>query len=435
MITFTYDNAYAYIRLIIISQTILRMNIKKIMHTPIFYGWIIIFILIHILSIGAGLGFYAQSVYLNALVNEHNFAVSQIALGNTIFLLSSAVAGLLTAEAVQRIDIRWVFAAGATGMALSLYFLSHVETLPFIYAAYVCLGVSFSCISLIPSTALITRWFIKRRGLAMSFAHSGLSLGGIIITPLLAHYVSETGMNALRSIFLLGLCCSIIPICFFIRSSPHKLGLSPDGIEAQNEQEQNLDGISVKAAIRSHFFILVTLAFLCAMLVQVGILGHLYHWAHTRANASTAAYAISFLAMFSFLGRLLLGIFIDRLSLYKTVLALFVLQGIAVLCLAHAYGTIYVLCATAFFGLTVGTMLMSQPLLIASAFGLRDFPRILSINQLCSSLGMAFGPSLVGILYDYGGYNFSLLCTGLFSLLSLILLLGAGSRNSVYLTS
>ena len=46
---------------------------------------------------------------------------------------------------------------------------------------------------------------------------------------------------------------------------------------------------------------------------------------------------------------------------------------------------------------------MSQPLLVASAFGVRDFPRILSVHQLAMNGGVALGPVAIGLMYDFGG--------------------------------
>ena len=45
------------------------------------------------------------------------------------------------------------------------------------------------------------------------------------------------------------------------------------------------------------------------------------------------------------------------------------------------------------FGLTIGNILMLQPLLIAERFGVRDYPRIFSRSQFIAVAGTAGGPS------------------------------------------
>ena len=56
-------------------------------------------------------------------------------------------------------------------------------------------------------------------------------------------------------------------------------------------------------------------------------------------------------------------------------------------------------------GITVGNILMLQPLLIAERFGVRDYPRLFSRSQFVSTIGVAGGPLLLGVLHDRaGGY-------------------------------
>jgi MFS family permease len=74
---------------------------------------------------------------------------------------------------------------------------------------------------------------------------------------------------------------------------------------------------------------------------------------------------------------------------------------------------------------------MSQPLLIGRAFGTRDFPRILSYNQLIMNFGVALGPILIGAIYDFGGgYQNAFLVVGGSSILAFFCLLAAGSPDA-----
>ena len=79
---------------------------------------------------------------------------------------------------------------------------------------------------------------------------------------------------------------------------------------------------------------------------------------------------------------------------------------------------------TAFFGFTVGNVLMAQPLLVAR-FGVRDFPRILSLHQLAMNGGVALGPVVIGLIYDFGGgYANGFAFVGLCSIAALVAFMG-----------
>ena len=60
----------------------------------------------------------------------------------------------------------------------------------------------------------------------------------------------------------------------------------------------------------------------------------------------------------------------------------------------------------ALFGITIGNLLMLQPLLVAQRFGVLDYPRIYSRLNLLTTFGIAAGPFLLGWIRDSaGGYR------------------------------
>ena len=91
-----------------------------------------------------------------------------------------------------------------------------------LYLVYALFGIGYTCISVLPATTLITRWFdARQRPLALSFSSTGLSLGGVILTPLsaalLARWPIEHATPLLGGVFAL----VIVPIVWFgVRSFP-----------------------------------------------------------------------------------------------------------------------------------------------------------------------------------------------------------------------
>jgi MFS family permease len=84
------------------------------------------------------------------------------------------------------------------------------------------------------------------------------------------------------------------------------------------------------------------------------------------------------------------------------------------------------------FGLTVGNLLMLQPLLLAEAFGVRDYPRLFGLNQLIVTLGIALGPFVLGFLHDlFDGYEVAYLVAGSMSVAGAIMVGLAGTIRGV----
>ena len=81
--------------------------------------------------------------------------------------------------------------------------------------------------------------------------------------------------------------------------------------------------------------------------------------------------------------------------------------------------------------MTIGNLLMLQPLVVADAFGVRDYPRIFSLSQLIMTLGIAAGPFLLGALHDASGYRVAYLVAAGVSVTGSVILLAAGPVSKV----
>jgi len=399
-----------------------------------FFGWAVLIAIGYSLMIGAGLVFYAMSVLLETIVSSTSFSVSQISTANTIFLLTAGFMGIAVGEMISRYDVRYTVCSGALVLLASFYLLPETSSLWEIYACYVLIGIGYAMTALVPATTLVARWFIRRRALALALTQSGLSLGGIVLTPLLAGLLSEFGLTAMRGPVPVILILLIVPLSLLLmRPDPHDMGLTPDGdtLEAGQTPASQI-GMSATQAIRTRFFILSAIASVFAMATQVGTIAHIFNWGLERADAATAAATLALMAFCSLTGRLICGAFLDRLNIYPFVLALYLLQTLAMIGIAFAEGYLMVTLMTVLFGATVGNILMSQPLLIGKAFGVREFPRILSVNQLIMNGGVSLGPLLIGLVYDFGGgYQNAFILVGLISLLAFVCLWLAGSPSSV----
>ena len=377
----------------------------------LFYGWIVVGAVFVVMTVTAGLGFYNLSVYLKAFIAERGFSVSATSGATACFFVASGFAGLGVASLIERYDPRWVISAGALLSALATLGAGYVEELWQLYAFYILFGVGYAGAALIPGTTLVARWFVRRRSIALSVASTGLSFGGILLTPVAAAMIEEMGLGGaspwLASIFVLG----VVPVSWLlIRPSPHALGLGPDGdpiIRDESGAPLPVDGIDFDNAIRSRFFVLTTIAFIFAMMAQVGVIAHLFRLVATRSESNdTAALAVAVMATASIVGRLLGGWGLAYMSSRLFVQALTLVQGAALVFYSLIDSRFALIATTILFGVTVGNLLMMQPLLIAEAFGLKAYGRIYSFNQLFMTLGVATGPAAIGFLYEWlGGYD------------------------------
>ena len=263
-------------------------------------------------------------------------------------------------------------------------------------------------IGLVPVTTVIARWFNVRRSLAFSIGSTGLSLGGILVAPVVALSIERYGLAAAAPWMAIALFVGIVPVTLLVlRASPKAMGLEPDGLTlAEIAETPPQPSTPFKEARRNAYFIAVSAAYTFLLGAQVGAIAHFYRLVSTRDGTATAAIALAVLATCSTIGRLVGGGLLLKVPARTFALVLMAMQACALAFLAVAEGRANILMATVLFAVTIGNSLMMHPLLLAERFGTRDYGRIYSTSQMMTVLGVAGCPALIGLLYEMsGGYQ------------------------------
>lgn len=403
---------------------------------PLFYGWYIVAAAFVVMTVSAGLGFYNLGVYLKAFVAERDFAVSVTSAATASFFISSGLTGLVVGAYIEKHDPRWSVLAGAVIASAAMFGVRWVEELWQLYAFHILFGAGYAACALLPCTTLVARWFNEKRSIALSYASTGLSVGGILLTPLSAKLIDIGGIGWaaqwLALIFFIG----IVPVSLLVfRPSPASMGLRPDGAAVSRDEKGNAlpeaaaEGADFGAAVRSRLFLFMVAAFVFAMMAQVGTIAHLFRLVATRTGSDdTASLAVALMAGSSIAGRLIGGQVLTRLPARPFVLALTLVQGSALVFYAFAQSEAALFAVALLFGTSVGNLLMMQPLIVAEAFGLKAYGRLFSWSQFAMTLGVASGPAMIGFIYEKaGGYQPAFLLMAAASLAAFFCLLAAGS--------
>jgi hypothetical protein len=188
--------------------------------------------------------------------------------------------------------------------------------------------------------------------------------------------------------------------------------------------------VDFAVAVRSRFFIAVTVAYTFVFAAQVGGIQHLVKLVEERSTTSLAATATLVLAASSVVARLAGGQLTMRLPMLGFTVGCAAVQGVSLLAIASVEATAGLMISIALFGATVGNLLMLHPLLVGAKFGPRDYPRIFSRSQLIVFVGTAAGPYLLGVLHDAAGdYLVAYLVAGTLSLVGATVLSRAGALS------
>jgi MFS family permease len=398
----------------------------------VFDGWIVVGAVSLVLLVTGGLGFYGLSVYLKELKDARGFSVGWISGATSLFFVVGGFVGLGVARFIAHRDVRIVIVFGALVAGASLAFLGQARELWQLYLADTALAVGYACCFLVPATTVVTRWFHRRRSVALSIASTGISVGGLVFTPLATGLIDHLGLD--HALAWLGIVwiVTVVPVAFVIWPDPASRGEVPDGgvpdaTASEGAVTAAHGGVPYDAAVRSRFFKVLVVAYVLGMTAQVGGLIHLFNRVSDAVDKTVAGAAVLCVALASVVFRLIGGVAAARVPLVRLTVVTFGVQAVALLIVAVGSTTAVLLAGSVLFGATIGNTLMLQPLLLAETFGVRDYARLYSLNQLLSTLGVAGGPFVIGLLHDVaGGYGVAYVVAAALSVGAMLTLRTAG---------
>ncbi|MEZ5409135.1 MAG: MFS transporter [Acidimicrobiales bacterium] len=399
----------------------------------LFYGWVIVGAVFIILMVGSGLGFYNASVILSFAHDELGASLGAVSGGPATFFGISGIVGFLLARRMDKVDLRWFYLAGGALGALALYGLRWVDSILTYYLFFALFGVAFSVCGLVPSITLVTRWFDARRKTAISITSTGLSLGGIVLTPVAKDLIKTHQLGGAGPIMALIWIVGIVPLgILLIRSFPYEKGVGPDGTPlgamtaGKPSSPAVLAGATFVDARRNRFFLMLCLAYALIFFSQVGGLAHLFNLAKERSGDRAGSLALALLAGTSVVGRLLGGLIVLRVPTKVFSMILVILQAAALACISVSNSSIAIVGSAVFLGVSVGNLLMLQPLLLAEAYGVREYAQIYGFNQLIGTIGVASGPFVLGFVHDGSSYTVAFVVAAIGSVLGFLAFLAAG---------
>src|SRR5437660_11145195 len=143
-----------------------------------------------------GFGLYGHGVYLAELQRQNGWPVALISGASTLSFLLANIFATFTNELVARLGVRRLVLVGVAALAASMPLLALASSPWQLYVAFMLMSLGWIGMGTIVIAAVVSLWFVRRRGLAISLAFTGASSGGVVITPLLVFLVERFGFTA-----------------------------------------------------------------------------------------------------------------------------------------------------------------------------------------------------------------------------------------------
>lgn len=382
--------------------------------THIYHGWYVVAVCIVISIVTASVR-GGVSVFVIPMSEEFDWSRGSISIAASLgFLLNGLsqplLGGLLDRFGGRRVLLVNLTILGVTIAALSLTF--HI--IFFIFFFGVVAGTAFSGVSPSNTSALVAKWFRRRRAMAVGINAAGVGLAGLIAVPFAAYMIQVTNWQIAWMILGLIVIFIAVPLVYWlVHDGPEKLGLTPNGdehltngVSGQSSEHRAgpLEAGRWRESFRSSPIWQLSVAYFVDGFTTANLLVHLVPFAIDRGvSPSTAAVVFGFTMVLSIVGSTTVGVMSDRME-RRTVLALiYLLRGCAygaVLLLPGVFG-LWVFAAV--IGLSFMPTVSLTTSLTADIYGLRALGAISGVAYLFRQIGGTVGIVLTGYLFDVTG--------------------------------
>jgi MFS family permease len=368
-----------------------------------YHGWNIVAACVLAQTGALALTINCFSLFLPQWTREFGVPVSELTLAVTFFSFGTAALAYLIGVCADRYPARWLFGGGLGAIAVAHLLIARSEAAWQILAIYMVLlpfAIGFS--TAVPSQSLVSRWFVRRAGLAMGITSMGLSVAGALFPPIVVFLLPIVGWRAIWTAAAGIILLIVLPLVLLtVRDRPHdedpRSEVRPRGGAASK------DSLGFAGIVRRRNFWVVIIAFLSASLISSTItftvtpiiLSH-------GGTAAGAGIFLSVLSVTAIGAKLVAGWLCDRMGV-RVPLAIVVSAG--GLC-AIALGIpkvepLYLAGVAMLAGTAAGVWTLLAASMLAE-FGPASFGRAFGIACATSPIG-TLGPPLVARIQEASG--------------------------------
>lgn len=397
-----------------------------------FYGWYVLSASFAILFFSSGAR-YSFGVMFKPMITEFGWDRGSISLAfflnMTLYALSIAVVGRF----YDHYGPKWVLVISTIFLSAGYTMISVIDSLwQFLIAYGIIAAIGLGGPSVTLMAAVTSKWFKKWRGLAISLALSGNSLGQFVLIPLFTIFVSRYGWRS--SYFYIGLIMLVVNITLaflVIKGDPDDLGQRPFGYQSQEETEEEGErtssgeaprDLSLSEAMhtRSFWLFLITM-FICGS-GDFLVTTHLIPLVTDHGiSPITAGNILAWLGLMSLAGILVVGPASDLIGNKIPIALTFLLRFMLfLLILKHQnLASFYV------FALAFGfTLLITAPLnatLMGRLYGFSHVGLITGFITTIHHLGGGFWAYMGGLTFDRtGSYRLAFILSAIMALVAVV---------------
>jgi len=386
---------------------------------PFFYGWWVVIAVAVIVFLTTGTFFYGFSTLVDPFEEEFGWSRALIGGAFSIALVTEGLTAPVAGYAVDRLGAPRLLVAGVLLMGGGFVLLGQIQAAWQLYAAMVIVAIGMTMAGPVVCWVAVAHWFAKKRGRALALMSCVVGTCGVMVV-LLAALMSLFGWRNAVVIIGISQIAICVPLALTVRHRPQEMGLLPDGerhasdqslaspaaatVKGENAVGKRVEdeGLTIRGALGTRSFWLLTSASALASVGSMAIIGHLVAFLEESADFSRGAGAAVAMGIpfGSLVGRISFGWLADYVAKRWLLAVAYVFQGLGILIFAAIASPWQAIFFLAVFSTGWGGAIPLGPALVAEYFGLRAFGGIQGLIWAIATLGTFAGPVFAGVVYD-----------------------------------
>jgi MFS family permease len=357
-------------------------------------------------------GLFSLPVFLRPIAQDTAWSTTGISAAMTLAFLALALGSIAWGYLSDRVGPRIVVLAGSLLLTIGLALASLATSLVAFQLLFgVVVGLGAAAI-FAPMMACVTGWFDTRRGLAVSLVSAGMGMAPMTMSPLAAWLLQTHDWRTSLQIIAALVAAIMVPVALLVRRPPALA--QPAAAAAPGAAHE--PAMSVRQALRSAPFLILALMSFLSCATHSGPIFHTVSYAVTCGiplMAAVSIYSLEGLAGMG--GRLVFGLLGDRFGAARVLVLALLAQAIVALgyVSARELGSFYTVAGL--FGFIYAGVMPLFAVIARENFPLRMMGTVIGGTTMASSLGMALGPVVGGLIYDTFS-SYAWLFIGAFSL-------------------
>jgi MFS family permease len=367
-----------------------------------FYGYFIVAACFVILFHLWGMVINTLPIFLKPITEDMGWSRGDFSVAALVGGLASLVAAPIAGRIVDARGPKPVLVAGTLMIGFGLLGASRASELWHFYVANLAIGTGLMFGTIIPCSALISNWFVSRRGTAMALSFAGTAVGGLVMSPV-AEWIIRT--FSWRISFVAGgiqiLVVTLLIVFLVVRNRPSDMGLEPYRVAGEKMELEGNWGVDLRQAASLRVFWLLSAIMLLIGLVTGGVNYHCVAYLTDLGHSQTkAAYAWSVVMGAMVLGKLAVGPAIDRWGSSRTMAVSAALFSLSYFILIQAHEYPVVMIFAGLYGFSLGAPLALNPLLTSDHLGMKHFGALFGVLSIMGLVGGSVGPVIAGKVFD-----------------------------------